>query len=290
MAVNYSADQCITYSQMNLIFNARNLWRELATWTRSLLISKTMGIGNEEEVFKRLYEVPQKYAAILHLIFGNKISEDYMNLLSSQIVLINELIMAQMAGDAETVKRIETQLYENVAQRAAFLASINPFWNEEQWRNLMYPYIYDTLLEIATFLAGDYIENIKVFDNLMEHAAAISDYFAEGLFHYIIYNPEENGLPQKETGCIDVTGEESKPKKPGYIDQCITYEQMSTIYSARNFWYELATWTRAYMVSKYVGIGNASAVLERLHRVPEDYSKKLEAVFGEKITEDYKQL
>lgn len=289
MEEKYSPDQCITYSEMNLIFNARNLWRELATWTRSLLISKAMGIGNEEEVFTRLYEIPREYASMLNLIFGNKISEDYMNLLSSQIVLINDLITAQMAGDAEKFNNNAMLLYDNADKRAAFLASINPFWDENQWRTLIYAYIYDTLEEITTFISGNYAENINIYDRLLEHASSTSDYFSEGLFDYITFNPEQEESPG-QVQCYDRLSGHVKQEHPGYTDQCITYDQMNTIYGARNFWYELATWTRAYLISIYAGVGNADEVLARLKRVPQDYRQKLEQVFGNEYTEDYMQL
>ena len=35
--------QCITYSQMNMIFNSRIYYRRLMTWTRAFLISKYYG-------------------------------------------------------------------------------------------------------------------------------------------------------------------------------------------------------------------------------------------------------
>lgn len=62
--------------------------------------------------------------------------------------------------------------------------------------------------------------------------------------------------------------------------QCITYEQMGLIYDIRMFWYELFTWTRAYMLSRYRGIGNVDAVKARLNQVPAEFIDALQQVFG----------
>ncbi|MBR0599639.1 hypothetical protein KCX82_17270 [Clostridiales bacterium BAD-6] len=184
--------QCITFGEMNIIFNSRTLWRQLAIWTRALIISKTAGIGIAEEVFRRVYRVPEGYANMLRIVFGNKISEDYMILLSAAVSLYNQIITAYLDGDTDTVNDLAARLYENADERATFLSSINPYWDVTEWRDLMYTYVAYTLEEIVTSITGEHAKNIDVYDRILSQASAMGDYFSQGLFNYMTQIPSDN--------------------------------------------------------------------------------------------------
>jgi hypothetical protein len=55
---NLEQEQCITYEQMNEIFNIRMFWFELVTWVRAYMLARFKGIGNEQEALARLRQVP----------------------------------------------------------------------------------------------------------------------------------------------------------------------------------------------------------------------------------------
>jgi len=67
--------ECITISQMNLIFNVRIAWRRLTTWTRAYMISRYLGIGNAEDLFGKLYSEALNFSAMLQVIFGSEIAK-----------------------------------------------------------------------------------------------------------------------------------------------------------------------------------------------------------------------
>lgn len=191
ISINRYNEPTITYGQMNLIFHIRNLWREMATWTRAYLISRTTGMGSPEEVFNRLYRIPREFGNLLQLILGNQIAEQYVQFLSLQLVLIREIIDAQIAGDVDLVNEKVRQLYANAEERVNFITSANPFWDEAVVRNFIYTYHQYTLDEITAFLTGEYQMSIDIYDRLLQLADSIGDYFAQGLFNYITYSPNE---------------------------------------------------------------------------------------------------
>jgi hypothetical protein len=75
--------ECVTLAQMNLIFNARIVWRRLTTWTIAYLIGRYERMGSEEELFTRLNLETREVGDILQLIFGRRISEDYSNIINT---------------------------------------------------------------------------------------------------------------------------------------------------------------------------------------------------------------
>lgn len=259
--------QCITYSQMNLIFNARFYYRRLTTWTKAYLLSRYFGIGTMEAQFERLYLETLDIGEILQIIFGRQAAEEYSQLLSQYAIIANELIIAQLAGDLETVNRSVERLYQNVDARADFLQNLNPYWSAEEYRQLFYNFI-EHIIETANAIAsGDSAREIELYDTLNSHTDRMGDTFAEGVYAYLT-----SGSPLAD---INVP--------------CITLEQMKDIYTIRMFWFELAVWIRMYMLSRYAGTGDTEQIFARLTEAPVRFVNAMKKFFPEIDVEDYLQ-
>lgn len=183
--LNRQQENCIPYWQMNIIFHTTSLWTNMTIWTRAYVFSAAAGSVNQEVVFRRLYRIPSDFADTFQLIFGSDSAARYSNLLSNQVTTLRDIINAQISGDANEVNENTLSLYQNANKRAAFLAQINPYWQEDQWRNLIYNYLGLTLEESTRILARDYANAINIFDSLMSSASKIGDYFSQGLFNYL---------------------------------------------------------------------------------------------------------
>ncbi|HYE67837.1 MAG TPA: hypothetical protein VEA58_04450 [Anaerovoracaceae bacterium] len=258
--------QCITYSQMNMIFNARIYYRRLTTWTIAYIISRYTGVGTSEELFGRLYLESIDIGNMMQIIFGRDVSDRYSQMVSQFPIAFRDLLSAQLEGDTESINQYVDQLYRNVGERAAFLEAINPYWTESGYRDLFGTYIQYTIEIANAFASGDYSKYIETYDRLTEHTNKMGDTFAQGLYDYITSGQQTTDyLPLQES------------------DQCITIDQMNTIFNIRMFWFELATWTRSYMLSRYRGLGNTEAVFARLKQVPVDYTNTIKQIFGEEV-------
>lgn len=265
--------QCITYSQMNLIFNVRIAWRRLTTWTRAYIISRYLGIGTAEELFRRLYLEVQEFSSMIQVIFGREISRRNAGYLVLYTIILRDLISAYLEGNTEAVQQNLDRFYQNINDNAVFLASINPYWNEAEWRDMLTEYLQYTIEEANAFAAGDYKKSIEAFDLHTELTNRMGDIFAQGLYEYITSG-------QLTAGTLPPQG--SQP--------CFTYEQMNEIYSIRMFWFELVTWIRNFMISRYRGIGDENDVFNRLQEVPINYVNSLKKIFGDNPAIDELQL
>jgi hypothetical protein len=183
------AEPTISLGQMNYLFKVRTLWREMATWTRAYLISRFAGQEIAEDVFQRLYRLPREFGDLMRLVYTDQIAEQYIQIISSQLVLTKEIIDAEIAGNTDLVNEKVRELYERTEGRSEFIASINPYWHEDDVRNLINTYHQYTLEEITTLLTGDYARNIDIYDRLLQHADLIGDYFVQGLYNYLAYGP-----------------------------------------------------------------------------------------------------
>lgn len=175
----------IVSGQANLVFRARMLWRDMATWLTIYMFSLYGGYGNHDVIEEKLYQLPLEYGNIMKLIFGDRVSEDYINSLSNYIIILGNLLHAQLAGDEEAAGNYTRQLYSNIDQRAKFLAQINPYWQEDNWRALLYTFNNMLLEDSTSLLTQQYQQNILIFDRLLSQSTIIGDYFSEGIFNYL---------------------------------------------------------------------------------------------------------
>lgn len=260
--------QCISLSQMNIIFNSRDFWRKLTMWIRLYLISRYSGFGNVEEAYNHLYDYPSEFTTMLQFIFGKDIKDRYNQLLVQQIITLKELIDAQTLGNIELINKRVNELYQNADEQAKFLSEVNPYWEIIQCRQLLHTYIRYTIAEANYISMGDYANSMNAYSNLMNQAVSLGDYLSLGLFKYM----------NLESHASDQDG------------QCINYEQMNTIYQIRTFWFEMAIWTRAVLVGKFTGGDYSELANTRLKQNIESYGKLLKDFFDETIVNEYLQI
>lgn len=171
-------------SQINFIFRARMLWRDLATWLRSYKVSLYGGVGNTDELSRRLFLLPTEYGSILRVFFGDQNTEQFKYLLTQYITILQSLFIAQINNDVDAINDFTQQAYRNINSTAALLASINPYWTQSEWVALLSSFTSMQIDESTTFLTEDYIRNIDIFDSLLSLTNIIGDYFSEGLTNY----------------------------------------------------------------------------------------------------------
>lgn len=175
-------------AQMNFIFRARMLWRDLATWLMAYMVSLYGGVGNTEALSNRLYNVPIEYGNILRSYFGEQITGEYMNLIVQYIALLQSFFVAQINNDVNLMNSLTQQIYQNVDTSADFLAKINPYWSKSEWVSLLSAFTSTHIEEARTLLTQNYERNVDIFDRILAQTNIIGDYFSQGLTYYFTLN------------------------------------------------------------------------------------------------------
>jgi hypothetical protein len=178
-------------AQMNFIFRARMLWRDLATWLRSYKVSLYGGVGNTDEISQRLFRVPLEYGNILKVFFGDQATEQLINLLTQYIAILQSLFIAQYNNDINEINNLTQQAYQNVKTTAALLASVNPYWTQSEWVTLLTLFTDLQIQESTTFLTEDYAKNNDIFDRILSFTNIMGDYFSEGIINHFILRQQQ---------------------------------------------------------------------------------------------------
>lgn len=266
--------QCITYSQMNLIFNSRAYFRRLVTWTRVYLISRYLGIGSPEEQFGRLYLETLYLGNILDIMFGRELANREGQISGRYAIIIRELVSAQLEGNAEEVNRQLAELYQNAADRAAFFAEINPYWNQNELTELLNTFIQYTIEEANALVTGSYLMGGDPYERLMALTEELGDFIAQGLYEFI------------------TSGSDSMAGTPSECGQCITVDQLNTLYRIRMLWYEIVSLIRNYMLSRYGSLGGEAEEFfyNQLRQVALNHGDALREFFGDAAAEENTRL
>ena len=167
--------------QFPLIGAMRRAWLQHVYWTRMLLISIAERLNDLNAVTSRLMQNPKDIAGIFAHFYPADVAGKIEQLLTEHLRIGAALITAlrdKKNAEAETLKR---QWYHNADQMADAFAGINPYYDREELRKMLYTHLDLTTREVAMRLAGDYPADIKAFDAVEQEALEMADYFTTGL-------------------------------------------------------------------------------------------------------------
>ena len=151
-----SPEEILEGEQQALIGRLRQLWIQLAIWSRALIVSAAGSLGDIQAITDRLMEIPDISAAAA-------------------------LITAEKNNDIATVNQETENLYANADRIAGYLVGINSYWDLEQWKDFLDDYIEIFLAGLVARLEGNYPGEITIFDDLQNQAIKIADYMAQGI-------------------------------------------------------------------------------------------------------------
>lgn len=167
--------------QLALISNLRQFWIQLAIWTRSLIVSTAGNLGDVTLLTDRLTYLPEAFSKVLGQYFEPQEANQFAELLEEHISSVEAVIAADKNNNNQTVNQETENLYRNADRMAAYLAGINSYWTQDQWKELLYDYIEMLLADLVARLTGDYAKEIDIFDDMQTQAIKIADYMAQGM-------------------------------------------------------------------------------------------------------------
>ena len=180
-------DKSITPRQQGIYNTLHRLWTEHVMWTRSFIISKAFDLGDLDDVTKRLLQNPKDFAKVLKPIYGDRIAKKFEELLTEHLMIGAQLVNAAKAGDSKEAEKAREKWYANADEIALFLDNLNPYWNYNTWKNLLYDHLKMTEDEAAQILTKQYEESIYQYDKIQEEALKMADVMANGIIkqHHI---------------------------------------------------------------------------------------------------------
>jgi len=167
--------------QISLINDMRLKWSQHVYWTRMLLISIAQRLDDLDAVTARLMQNPGDIAGIFARYYSPEIAKAIAGLLTEHLQIGSQLITSLRDGNNAQTEMLNSQWYINADKMANAFSSINPYWNEQDMREMLYRHLELTTQEVAMRLAGNFPADIKAFDAVEEEAMAMADAFSSGI-------------------------------------------------------------------------------------------------------------
>ncbi len=172
---------CINDEQLAVMNLLRMLWEEHVGWTRAFIVSAVAGLEDLDVVTQRLLRNPRDFANILKNYYGDEKAAEFEKLLAEHLLLAADLLNAAKGGDEEAAAIARRKWYDNASHIALFLSEINPYWNEDRWKVLLFDHLR-MVEEIATLrMKGQFAAEIPVTDMNENRALSMADYMAAGI-------------------------------------------------------------------------------------------------------------
>jgi phage terminase Nu1 subunit (DNA packaging protein) len=150
-------------------------------WTRFFIVSATFSLPDLPVVTQRLLRNPVDFANVLRPLYGEKTAARFEQLLTEHLLIAAQLVNAAKAGDAAEVEIQRRRWYANAKEIALFLAEINPFWSEREWRDLLFDHLRMTEAEAVEMLSGQYEQSIEEYDAIQAEALVMADVMTCGI-------------------------------------------------------------------------------------------------------------
>lgn len=172
---------CITKSELELSNKIRKLWEQHTVWTRATIVSMVFDLPDVNFVTNRLLQNPDDFGNAFKVYYGDKIGSKLRDLLREHLVIAAQLVKAAKAGDNKAAAEIEKKWYANGDEIAAFLASINPYWSEEDWKRMLRTHLGLVKSEAVNLLTKNYSAEASVYDELETQALEMADMMTQGI-------------------------------------------------------------------------------------------------------------
>lgn len=167
--------------QIETMNQLRKLWDQHVFWTRSFIISVAEDLDDLDMVTRRLLRNPDDFADLLRPLYGRQTADTFGNLLTQHLKIGADLVKAAKHNDSEAADEARAKWYSNADSIARFLAMINPYWNEEKWRRMLYSHLQMTEKMAVLRLSKKYEDDIRMFDEIQDQALSMADYMYYGI-------------------------------------------------------------------------------------------------------------
>lgn len=174
---------CVNFSQSDLSDTMRMLWEQHVFWTRLLIISILENLKDLDATQKRLLRNPIDLGNVFGQFYGSEVQKIITDLLTEHLVIGAQLVTAFKNNNKSEIQRLNTLWYDNANRMAQAFASINPYYIEEELRDMLYTHLSLTKNEVSLRLQEKFEEDTANFDQIEQEVLAMADYFTSGIIN-----------------------------------------------------------------------------------------------------------
>lgn len=171
----------ISNKELDLRNTMRALWEQHVAWTRMTILAIAASAPYLSVVTARLLRNASDMAMALKPFYGEKTANKFGDLIKSHLLIAYQLVTASKAGDKDAATKADKAWYENAADIAETLASINPYWPKKDLLAMLNRHLDLTKSEAVAILQNDMAKSIDLYDTIETQALSMADALSQGI-------------------------------------------------------------------------------------------------------------
>lgn len=172
---------CISMNEVNLIKRMNLVWEQHIMWTRMLLISIAENLKDFSATEARLLQNPRDIANVFERFYGKNVANVIEKLITEHLAIGEKLIFALKNKEQKAAADLNAKWHKNADEIAEAFSNFNPFYKRSDVQAMMYEHLRLTSNEVEERLAGNYVADIKAFDEVQKEVLGMAQYFVDGI-------------------------------------------------------------------------------------------------------------
>lgn len=187
-------EEFLTYNQMNIIISIQKLWFKLSYWIRIYIRASIFNDPDLKSVSNNLINFPSEANSFSSIFYGTEVAQNLKNLSWEFIKAVMNVVEPMKYGDNVLTNSRIIEWYKIADKISSYLASINVYWDENQWKYLLYQYIKIKTDGIYAIVKGNYSAEMDLYNQIENINFLMASYFARGTISFVTNNPLKNNL------------------------------------------------------------------------------------------------
>ncbi len=171
----------LTYEQVNIIIAFQKLWLDIASWMRSFIKADIYETKNLQSTKDYLLTLPSEFYNTFAIFYGPVTAQRIANFMQRFIEAGMKVVESLKYGDAILSDSRIVEWYKIADEFSAFLGQINIYWDEAQWKYLLYQYIKLKIDEINAIVNDNFEEEITLYNAIEDMVFLMASYMARGI-------------------------------------------------------------------------------------------------------------
>lgn len=171
----------LTYDQMNVINAFEKLWLHIAFWMGIYTRAALYDTPNLKPTANQLTNLPSEFYGPFSIFYGTEIAQSLVDLMSKFMQSAMGVIEVMKYGDQVLLNSRVIEWYNIADELSSFLAKTNVYWDENQWRYLLYQLIKLKIDEASALLNNDNAQEISLYNQIENIIFLIASYMARGI-------------------------------------------------------------------------------------------------------------
>lgn len=171
----------MSVAAVDLRMAMRKLWEEHITYTRNFIISALAALPDQVAVTQRLLRNQDDIGNAIKPYYGDAAGTQLAQLLREHILIAADIVTTAKAGNPGQVANHQRRWSANGVAIAVFLSGANPNWRRTDLELMLQRHLDFTTGEVVARLGGDWVADIRSYDEGHEHMLMFADALSAGI-------------------------------------------------------------------------------------------------------------